>query len=158
MSALYLAGFNPKAQEALGQFFLARANRPPGWHVTDDLALATVILVNASNQEIVNECIRLAAPWQELALVGDTDYGSGWMLIPRPVTPSSILAGINQVMAMKAQMGDSSTEEGDAGADHTTSMPLTRPTRHAPLVAAPPVDAAFTQELQDAVKRPNPAD
>jgi hypothetical protein len=154
MSALYLAGFNPKAQEALGQYFLSRANRPPGWQLTGDLAAATVILVNAANRDIVDECTRLAAPWQELALVGDTDFGSGWLLIPRPVTPSAILAGINQVMAMKAQMGDAGNEEGEAGSGLTSSMPLTRPTRHAPLVPAAPVDAAFTQELQAAVKRP----
>ena len=170
MSSLYLAGFNSKVQLALGQFLQAREKRPPGWQLTDDLAQATVILVNASSQAFVEECARLAAPWQDLALVGETDFDSGWLLIPRPVTPSSILSGINQVMAMKSQMSHNATDWGDVNQNSTTSMPLTRPTRHAPLLPAQPAtvasdptrdpsfDPSFAQDLQAAAKRPNSAD
>lgn len=173
MSALYLAGFNPKAQEALRLFLKSRENRPPGWRITGDLDSATVILVNAANAGFVQECAHMAAPWQELALVGESDFGSGWALILPPVTPTSILNGINQVMAMKVQMSPSDAEDGDGRMENTTSMPLTRPTRHAPLAPlaphsslsplsplsplsqTPPVAPDFTEDLQAAAKRKN---
>jgi hypothetical protein len=157
MSTLYLSGFNTKVQLVLAEFLLSREKRPPGWQLTDDLDQATVILVNAASQSYVEECARLAAPWQDLALVGDTDFGTGWMLIPRPVTPSSILNGINQVMAMRSQMSHNATGWGDATQENTTSMPLTRPTRHAPLAPAASVDAAQSPSpCQNSPKSPRP--
>ncbi len=137
MNSLYLVGFNAKASAAVANHLLADKHRAAAWEMTTDLERANVVLINATNRGVVDECARLAAPWQDLVIVGESDFGTGWPLVTRPVTLTSIFDGIQSVMARKSQFDPIPSDwaanlEGD-----TSHLPLTRNTRHAPLPPAP---------------------
>ena len=148
MHTVYLAGFNTQSERALRSFFSGIPGRPTGWTAVDSATGAEAILVFAPNRETFAQVQALAEPTQEIVLVGNSDFGSGWLLVPRPATPSSILQGLNQAMHIKHQGADSVVNWDDSRLDGTASLPLTRQTRHGDLRPAHLPDRELSKEIR----------
>jgi CheY-like chemotaxis protein len=56
---------------------------------------AKVVLLSASSEQHVDAIRSLVAAWQTVIVIGDSDYGTGWLTLPRPLKLNGILAAIN---------------------------------------------------------------
>ena len=137
MTKLYLMGFPPVESDAIDRFFEARRDKPPGWQRAQQTDEADVFLVNARDREAVDACAANLSPWQDIVIVGASDFCTGWPSIARPIKLTAVLETINQVMQLKSGFGAAGLDSSHSALDDTRSGPLTRPTRHAPLQAAP---------------------
>ena len=137
MTKLYLVGFPPLESEAIDRFFETRRDKPPGWHRAQVLDEADVFLVNARDREPVDACAAHLLPWQDLVIVGPSDFDTGWPFVARPIKLTAVLETINRVMQLKSGFGAAGLDSSHSALDETRSSPLTRPTRHTPLQATP---------------------
>ena len=137
MTQLYLVGFPVNETDAIDRFFEARRDKPPGWQRTQNVEEADVFLINARDREPVDACAVHLSPWQDIVIVGPSDFDTGWPFIARPIKLTVVLETINQVMQLKSGFGAAGLDSSHSALEATRSSPLTRPTRHAPLYAAP---------------------
>ena len=137
MTQLYLVGFPVNETDAIDRFFEARRDKPPGWQRTQNVEEADVFLINARDREPVDACAAHLSPWQDIVIVGPSDFGTGWPFIARPIKLTVVLETINQVMQLKSGFGPAGADGAGGALDETRSSPLTRPTRHTPLQASP---------------------
>ena len=137
MTKLYLVGFPPIESEAIDRFFDARRDKPPGWQRAQQVQEADVFIVNARDREPVDACAAHLSPWQDIVIVGPSDFDTGWPFIARPIKLTAVLETINQVMQLKSGFGTAGLDSSHSQLDETRSGPLTRPTRHTPLQASP---------------------
>ena len=137
MTQLYLVGFPPIESEAINRFIEARRDKPPGWQRTQHVHEADVFLVNARDREPVDACATQLSPWQDMVIIGSSDFETGWPFIARPIKLTAVLDMINSVMLRKAGFGVGGPDSSHSALDETRSSPLTRPTRHTPLQASP---------------------
>ena len=137
MTTLFLMGFPPAESEAIDRFFEARRDKPPGWQRALQVAEADVFLINAREREPVDACAAQLSPWQDIVIVGPSDFDTGWPFVARPIKLTAVLETINQVMQLKSGFGAAGLDSSHGALDETRSSPLTRPTRHTPLQATP---------------------
>jgi two-component system, cell cycle response regulator len=88
-------GFSIFEKSTIDNFFQLANRRAPHWTITTQLLTAKVVLLSANSQQHVDAIRSLVASWQTVIVVGDSDYGTGWMTLPRPLRLNGILAAIN---------------------------------------------------------------
>ena len=88
-------GFSIFEKSTIDNFFQLASRRAPHWTITTQLLSAKVVLLSANSQQHVDAIRSLVASWQTVIVVGDSDYGTGWTTLPRPLRLNGILAAIN---------------------------------------------------------------
>jgi CheY-like chemotaxis protein len=84
-------GFSSYEKSTIETFFRLAGRRAPHWALTSRSSEARVVLFNASSKQDVESFRSLVASWQKVILVGASDYGTGWKVLPRPIKLTSIL-------------------------------------------------------------------
>jgi two-component system, cell cycle response regulator len=126
-----LLGFTAFEYGAFEAFFkMVAVSRPPGYRAQTDIQAAELIIVNADNAAVISQMIRSGPVNRPVLLIGHSDAGTGWPLLPRPIRLTNVLATLNRLaIEQKAP-------------PVTPSAPVTMsPAIAAPVVAAPPPQA-----------------
>lgn len=89
-------GFSSFEKSTLDYFFTLASRRAPHWTLTEQLLSATVVLVRADSQAQIDAIRGGIASWQTVILVGDSDFGTGWLTLPRPLNLNGVLAALNR--------------------------------------------------------------
>jgi two-component system, cell cycle response regulator len=85
-------GFSSYEKSTIETFFRLAGRRAPHWALTTRSSEARVVLFNATSQQDVESFRSMVASWQKVILVGGSDYGTGWPVLPRPIKLTSILS------------------------------------------------------------------
>jgi two-component system, cell cycle response regulator len=91
-------GFTSQEKTMIETFFALASRRAPHWALTAAASEARVILFNASSQQDVDTFKSLVAHWQHVVIVGASDFGTGWAVMPRPLKLTAILTVLNEVV------------------------------------------------------------
>jgi two-component system, cell cycle response regulator len=84
-------GFSNYEKSTIETFFRLAGRRAPHWGLTTRSSEARVIMFNATSQQDVDAFRSLVASWQKVIIVGASDFGTGWPVLPRPIKLTSIL-------------------------------------------------------------------
>ena len=84
-------GFSSYEKSTIETFFRLASRRAPHWGLTTRSSEARVVLFNATSQQDIESFRSLVASWQKVILVGSSDYGTGWPVLPRPIKLTAIL-------------------------------------------------------------------
>ena len=90
-------GFSSYEKSTIETFFRLAGRRAPHWGLTARSSEARVILFNASSLQDVDAFRSLVASWQKVIIVGDSDFGTGWAVLPRPIKLTSILGMLDGI-------------------------------------------------------------
>lgn len=85
-------GFSSYEKSTIETFFRLAGRRAPHWALTTRSSEARVVLFNATSQQDIESFRSMVASWQKVILVGGSDYGTGWPVLPRPIKLTSILS------------------------------------------------------------------
>ena len=95
-------GFSSYEKSTIETFFRLAGRRAPHWGLTTRSSEARVVLFNATSQQDVESFRSMFASWQKVILVGSSDFGTGWPVLPRPIKLTSILGLLDvEVTAQK---------------------------------------------------------
>jgi len=116
---LALLGLPPADRHLLEPLLLGSAGEA-GYVIVHDLAEADLIISNADDGHVVRglQARELSAP---VLLIGDSNAGTGWPLLSRPIEPKALVAAVNALAA-------------GAGANRSASV---LPPAHVPRPSAP---------------------
>lgn len=92
-------GFSTFEKSTIESFFRIAAQRPPGWWLTDQVNDAEVVLLNASTEQDVAGCRSLILPRHKVIIVGSSDFGTGWIYLPRPIRLMVTLTKLGEMIA-----------------------------------------------------------
>ena len=84
-------GFSSYEKSTIETFFRLAGRRAPYWTLTSRPNEARVVLFNATSKQDVESFSSSVASWQKVIMVGASDYGTGWKVLPRPIKLTSIL-------------------------------------------------------------------
>ncbi len=90
-------GFSNYEKSTIETFFRLAGRRAPHWGLTARSSEARVILFNATSQQDIEAFRSLVASWQKVIVVGDSDYGTGWAVLPRPIKLTAILGLLDTI-------------------------------------------------------------
>jgi two-component system, cell cycle response regulator len=90
-------GFSSFEKSTIETFFRLAGRRAPHWGLTTRSSEARVLLFNATSLQDIESFRSLVATWQKVIVVGDSDYGTGWPVLPRPIKLTSILGLLDAV-------------------------------------------------------------
>ncbi|MBE2262521.1 MAG: hypothetical protein IAE92_07255 [Burkholderiaceae bacterium] len=94
-----LTGLTPTEQVLLeGALFQSAGNQLPGAVLTRDLSKALLIIANADNADAVR-ALRTALPAARVLLVGASDQGTGWPVVPRPLRLHAVLEAARRALS-----------------------------------------------------------
>lgn len=96
--AIALLGFTSFELSAFESFFRLAARREPGYQVTDNIAAATLVVVNADDLDVVRDLMAIQ-PKQPVLMIGASAHGTGWPLQPRPIKLMSVLTAMEQMLS-----------------------------------------------------------
>ena len=84
-------GFSSYEKSTIETFFRLAGRRAPHWVLTARSSEARVVLFNATSQQDIESFRSLVASWQKVILVGGSDFGTGWPVLPRPIKLTAVL-------------------------------------------------------------------
>lgn len=90
-------GFTQYEKSTIETFFRLAGRRAPHWGLTTLSSEARVILFNATSKQDVEAFKSIVASWQKVIVVGGSDYGTGWSVLPRPIKLTSILSVLDEI-------------------------------------------------------------
>jgi two-component system, cell cycle response regulator len=90
-------GFSSFEKSTIETFFRLAGRRAPHWGLTARSSEARVILFNATSLQDIESFRSLVATWQKVIVVGDSDYGTGWPVLPRPIKLTAILGLLDAI-------------------------------------------------------------
>lgn len=90
-------GFSSFEKSTIETFFRLAGRRAPHWGLTARSSEARVLLFNATSQQDIEAFRSLVASWQKVVIVGDSDYGTGWPVLPRPIKLTAILGMLDAI-------------------------------------------------------------
>jgi two-component system, cell cycle response regulator len=90
-------GFSSYEKSTIETFFRLAGRRTPHWGLTARSSEARVILFNATSQQDIEAFRSLVASWQKVIIVGSSDYGTGWAVLPRPIKLTAILGLLDTI-------------------------------------------------------------
>lgn len=90
-------GFSSYEKSTIETFFRLAGRRAPHWGLTARFSEARVILFNATSLQDVDAFRSLVASWQKVIIVGDSDFGTGWAVLPRPIKLTAILGMLDGI-------------------------------------------------------------
>jgi two-component system, cell cycle response regulator len=96
-------GFSSFEKSTIETFFRLAGRRAPHWGLTARSSEARVILFNATSLQDIEAFRSIVASWQKVIVVGDSDYGTGWPVLPRPIKLTAIL-GILDAIAKDSEI------------------------------------------------------
>jgi two-component system, cell cycle response regulator len=99
-------GFTNQEKATIETFFALACSRAPHWALTASASEARVVLFNATSQQDVDAFKSLVAPWQRVVIVGASDYGTGWAVMPRPLKLTAILTVLNELVKTAATVAE----------------------------------------------------
>ena len=88
-------GFSAFEKSTIETFFRLAARRAPFWSVTPLVDDATVLLLNAATSQDYLTLARRMSPSQKAVIVGASDFGTGWPVIPRPLKLTALLTSLS---------------------------------------------------------------
>lgn len=91
-------GFSSYEKSTIETFFRLAGRRAPHWGLTARSSEARVVLFNATSQQDVESFRSLVASWQKVILVGGSDFGTGWPVLPRPIKLTAILGMLDALV------------------------------------------------------------
>ena len=91
---VYPLGFSAFEKSTIETFFRLAARRAPFWSVTPLLDEATVVLVNAATRPEYEAHARRMNSAQKAVIVGASNFGTGWPVIPRPLKLTALLTSL----------------------------------------------------------------
>jgi CheY-like chemotaxis protein len=89
-------GFSSYEKSTIETFFRLAGRRAPHWGLTSRSSEARVVLMNVSSKQDVESYRSLVASWQKVIIVGLSDYGTGWKVLPRPIKLTGILVLLDE--------------------------------------------------------------
>jgi two-component system, cell cycle response regulator len=94
---IFPIGFSSYEKSTIETFFRLAGRRAPHWALTARSTEARVILFNAGSQQEVDAFRSIVASWQKVIIVGVSDFGTGWLVLPRPIKLTSILGMLDSL-------------------------------------------------------------
>jgi two-component system, cell cycle response regulator len=94
-------GFSNYEKSTIETFFRLAGRRAPHWSLTTQSSEARVVLFNATSAQDIESFRSLVASWQKVIIVGSSDYGTGWPVLPRPIKLTAILGLLDDVASFK---------------------------------------------------------
>lgn len=91
---VYPLGFSAFEKSTIETFFRLAARRAPFWSVTPLLDDATVVLVNAATRPEYEVHARRMRHAHRAVIVGASNFGTGWPVIPRPLKLTALLTSL----------------------------------------------------------------
>ena len=91
---VYPLGFSAFEKSTIETFFRLAARRAPFWSVTPLLDQATVVLVNAATRPEYEAHARRMNSAHKAVIVGASNFGTGWPVIPRPLKLTALLTSL----------------------------------------------------------------
>jgi CheY-like chemotaxis protein len=98
---IFPIGFSTYEKSTIETFFRLAGRRAPHWAMTTRSSEARVVLVNATSSQDMENFRSLVAPWQKGIVVGSSDYGTGWPVLPRPIKLTAVLTLLEDVVNFK---------------------------------------------------------
>lgn len=95
-------GFSNYEKSTIETFFRLAGRRAPHWALTTRSSEARVVLFNATSENDLASFRSLVATWQKVIIVGNSDFGTGWPVLPRPIKLTAILALLDNVANVEA--------------------------------------------------------
>jgi two-component system, cell cycle response regulator len=95
-------GFSSHEKSTIETFFRLASHRAPHWGLTTRSSEARVVLFNATSQQDIDAFKSLVASWQHVVIVGASDFGTGWAVMPRPLKLTAILHVLDAVVKAAA--------------------------------------------------------
>mgnify|MGYP003407921262 FL=1 len=102
-------GFSSFEKSTIETFFRLAGRRAPHWALTARSSEARVILFNATSLQDIEAFRSLVATWQKVIIVGNSDFGTGWPVLPRPIKLTAILSLLD-VIANDTEQKDAITK------------------------------------------------
>ena len=103
--AIALVGLLPIERSQIeGALVQGSSGTIPGAFIEDDLDRADLIIVNAGDAQTVN-ALRNQRPAGRVVLLGHTDHGTGWLLVPRPLRLQALIEAARRQLADLAAIG-----------------------------------------------------
>ncbi|MFM2448793.1 MAG: hypothetical protein RIS44_1243 [Pseudomonadota bacterium] len=98
---LFLVGFSSYEKSTTEAFFRLAARRAPHWGMAARAQDARVIIISAASGQDFDSFLATVAPGQRVIIVGDSDFGSGWPVVSRPIKLTAVLALLNTAVDPK---------------------------------------------------------
>jgi CheY-like chemotaxis protein len=95
-----LVGFAQNEAATFESFFRLAARRPPAYTVQDEVIDAQVLIVNSDNQHALHLVEHADLPGRVL-LIGNSDGGTGWPLVRKPVKLVGVLGELDVLVGAK---------------------------------------------------------
>lgn len=95
-------GFSSYEKSTIETFFRLAGRRAPHWSLTSQSSEARVVLLNATSAQDVESFRSSVASWQKVIIVGHSDFGTGWPVLPRPIKLTAILILLDELANFKA--------------------------------------------------------
>lgn len=96
-----LVGFAQNEAATFESFFRLASRRPPAYVVQDEVMDAQVLIVNSDNQQALHLVEHADLPGRVM-LIGNSDGGTGWPLVRKPVKLVGVLAEMDVIVGAKA--------------------------------------------------------
>lgn len=96
-------GFSSYEKSTIETFFRLAGRRAPHWGLTTLPSEARVVLFNATSEQDVTSFRSQVASWQKVIIVGASDYGTGWPVLPRPIKLTVILTLLDAMSHVKTE-------------------------------------------------------
>lgn len=95
-------GFSSYEKSTIETFFRLAGRRAPHWALTTRPSEARVVLINATSEQDIGSLRSIVSSWQKVIIVGNSNFGTGWPVLPRPIKLTAILTLLDEVSSFKA--------------------------------------------------------
>lgn len=149
-------GFSSYEKSTIETFFRLAGRRAPHWGLTARSSEARVILFNATSLQDIDAFRSLVASWQKVIIVGDSDFGTGWAVLPRPIKLTAILGMLDGIAKESEPNAEVAAPVIDVLATQPSSTDVfanvtAKVKKSAPVIAVPVVQ---TVAIERAAKSP----
>jgi CheY-like chemotaxis protein len=122
---LALVGLPPDERKLLQGLFLEDLQRGHGYELVADLEQADLVIANADDVSAVRS-LQSQKLQAEIFLIGESDAGTGWPVLNRPIRLRAVMEAVSQVTPRQREMDSLSpeTRASDLGPAFEATMPF----------------------------------
>jgi CheY-like chemotaxis protein len=122
---LALVGLPPDERKLLQGLFLEDLQRGHGYELVADLEQADLVIANADDVSAVRS-LQSQKLQAEILLIGESDAGTGWPVLNRPIRLRAVMEAVSQVTPRQREMDSLSpeTRASDLGPAFEATMPF----------------------------------
>ena len=106
---LALVGLPSEERKLLQGLFLEDLQRGNGYELVGDLEQADLIIANADDVSAVRS-LQSQKLLAEIFLIGESDAGTGWPVLNRPIRLRAVMEAVSQVTPRQREMDSLSPE------------------------------------------------